>query len=204
MRSWGKLWTMRYKKPKNPTATSEMWSGAKTGYYTGTLHTAPPRREPDHASHPSSPWTPLHPHSTQRTSSPAPQASEQEKLLLVFAPWCPNKDLPELRNLIWPLLDFHWLKDSKNPGGSQQILQLTDIDLCAPPPSPIFILLCLQCVFRVWTRKVLINSCHIKDTEERALPSTNLFGAQVSWLKWNDSNKSGFSESCEVMGVEGF
>ena len=152
---------------------------------------------------PPAPWTHPQPHSTQRTSSPVPQASEQEKPLLVFALWCPNKDLPELRNLTGPLLDFHQLKDSKKPGGSQQILQLTDMDLCAPPPAPVFIPLCLQCLFHVWTWKVLINSGHIKDTEERALPSTNLFGAQFSWLKWDNSNQSGFSESCEVMGVEG-
>ena len=29
-----------------------------------------------------------------------PQASEQGKLLLVFAPWCPSNALPELRNLV--------------------------------------------------------------------------------------------------------
>ena len=54
MRSWGRLWTTRYEKTKNPTATSEE-SGAKAGYCSWPLHTAPPRGWADHISHPCGP-----------------------------------------------------------------------------------------------------------------------------------------------------
>ena len=51
--SWGKLWT-RYKKTKNPTATSEEL-GAKAGYCTCPLYTAPPKGWAKHLSHSSGP-----------------------------------------------------------------------------------------------------------------------------------------------------
>ena len=57
MHSWGKLWT-RYKKTKNPTATSEE-PGAKAGHCACPLHSAPPKGWADHLSHTSGP-TPRH------------------------------------------------------------------------------------------------------------------------------------------------
>ena len=44
MRSWGKLLTIRYKKSKNPTATSEE-QGAKPEYCACLLHTVSPKGE---------------------------------------------------------------------------------------------------------------------------------------------------------------
>ena len=52
MCSWGKLWTTRYKKTKNPTATSEE-PGAKAGYRACPLHSTPPKGRADSLSHPS-------------------------------------------------------------------------------------------------------------------------------------------------------
>ena len=54
MSSWGKLWTIRYKKTKNPAATSE-GPGAKAGYCACPLPSTPPKGWADHLSHPSSP-----------------------------------------------------------------------------------------------------------------------------------------------------
>ena len=53
MCSWGKLWR-RYKKTKNPTATSEV-SRAKAGCCAWSLHPAPPREWADDPSLLSSP-----------------------------------------------------------------------------------------------------------------------------------------------------
>ena len=55
---WDKLWTTRYKKTKNPTATSEE-AGAKAGYCACPLLSTPPKGWADHLSHRSCP-TPGH------------------------------------------------------------------------------------------------------------------------------------------------
>ena len=60
MQSWGKLWTIRYKKDQNSTGT-KVW-GAKAGYCPWPLHTAPPRRWADHLSHSSGQIHPPSPH----------------------------------------------------------------------------------------------------------------------------------------------
>ena len=54
MCSWGKLWTKRYKRPKNSTATSEE-PGAKVGYCACPLHLTPPEGWADDLSYPSGP-----------------------------------------------------------------------------------------------------------------------------------------------------
>ena len=108
MHSWGKLWTIRYKKTENPTAASKL-SGAKAGYCAWFLHTTPPRGWANYLSHPSGP-NPPSTHLRDQLSG-----SEQGNLLLVFAPSCcslsPSKALPEF--LIWPLVNFYWLKSSR-------------------------------------------------------------------------------------------
>ena len=114
MGSWDKLGTTRYKKTKNPTATSEE-PRAKAKYCAWALHTAPPRGWADHLTTP--PARPLDPplpspHIRNQLSLPSPAESKQGKLLLVFTPLCcstsPNKDLPEF--LVWLLINFCWLR----------------------------------------------------------------------------------------------
>ena len=84
MSSWGKLWTTRYKKTKNPTATSEE-PGAKAGgreTAQGTahypLHSTPPKGRADHLSHASSP-TPGHTPTLTPYKEPALPASGSEQ-----------------------------------------------------------------------------------------------------------------------------
>ena len=112
MHSWDKLWKTRYKKTKNPTATSEVW-GAKAGYCACILHTAPPRGWAEHLSHP-----PSRPLDLTPFKGPAhhPLRSEQGHLLLVFTPSCtsPSKALPEF--LVWTRNQFPLINESKNPG----------------------------------------------------------------------------------------
>ena len=94
MCSWGKLWTKRYKKTKEPNwyfwrvGRRNRVLGAKAGYCACLLHSTPPKRWVDHLSHPSS--RPLN------TSLPSPYirnqlspprgVSEQGKLLLCSLP----------------------------------------------------------------------------------------------------------------------
>ena len=120
MGCWGKLWTKRYKKTKNPTATSEEPGAknsvlrAKAAYYICSLHTALPKGWARHISHPSSP-TPGHTPTSPRirnqlrhTPPPCSSRSEQGNLLLVFAPHCglgsSGKALPEF--LVCLLVNF--------------------------------------------------------------------------------------------------
>ena len=79
MCSWGKFWTTRYKKTKNPTATSGDL-GAKAGYCACPLHSTPPKGWVNHLSHPSSP-TPGHASTLTPYKEPAhiPLVSEQAR-----------------------------------------------------------------------------------------------------------------------------
>ena len=110
MCSLGKL--SRHKKTKNPNATSKEL-GAKAGYCTCPLHTAPPRGgyTPRSLLWPNL-WTCPYPPSIKGTSSHTIPGSKQGKLFLVFILLCcsrgPSKALPE--SLVWPLLNFHWLR----------------------------------------------------------------------------------------------
>ena len=109
MCSQGKLWTTRYKKTKNPTATSEE-PGAKAGHCTCPLHKTPPEGWADHLSYPSS----LTPGNTstltpcKEPARPALTKGEQGNLLSVLAPPCcsrgPSKALPAF--LVWPFINF--------------------------------------------------------------------------------------------------
>ena len=105
MHNWGKLWTTRYKKGQTPTPLLR----SKSRYCAWSLHRAPPRGQADHLSNPSgwTHWLLPHPRSIEGTSL---LHSEQVHLLLVCAPsWCsPAKAWPEF--LIWPLINFYWLK----------------------------------------------------------------------------------------------
>ena len=82
---WEKLWTVRYyEKTKDP----EEELGAKAGYCTCMLHTAPPNRWADHVNHPSGliPGpTPSLPY-LRNQLTPFWRAREQKNLLLVLVP----------------------------------------------------------------------------------------------------------------------
>ena len=115
------------KDPKSPTVTSEE-PGAKTGcreQKQGTAHAPCTQHHQGHLSHPSGP-TPGHTPTLTSYKEPAclhlgVGGGEQGKLLLVFTPPCcsrgPNKALPEF--LVWPLINFYWLKKTKNTGKYQ-------------------------------------------------------------------------------------
>ena len=110
--SWGNLWTTKYKKTKNPTATSKVL-GSKAGYCPWSLHIAPPGGWADHLSHPSSLNHGPTPTLTPFKGPACPlSASEQGNLLRVFIPLCcsmsPSTALPEF--LVWPLISFYWLR----------------------------------------------------------------------------------------------
>ena len=79
MCGWGKLRTIRYKKTKNPTVTSE-----ETGAlcmplaHTTTKGVGKPPKPPLQPD----PWTHSHPHSTKGTSLPTPLGSKQSRELV--------------------------------------------------------------------------------------------------------------------------
>ena len=128
MHSWGKLWT------KNKKPNCHLWRagsknkvlGAKAGYCACPLHTTPPDGWANHLSHPSSP-TPGHTLTFTPYKEPAHtrSGSEQGNLLLVFAPFCtcrsPYKALPEF--LVWPLVNFYWLRRPRKLVGISTILK---------------------------------------------------------------------------------
>ena len=108
---------------KDQKPNCHFWGvGSKAGYWACTLHTAPPRGwgrppkpplRPDPGSVPT--LTPF-----KAPACPPPTSErEQGHLLFVFAPMCystsPNKALPEF--LIWPLINFYWLKSPRTQLG---------------------------------------------------------------------------------------
>ena len=100
-RSWGKLWTTRYKKTKHPAATSEE-PGAKAGDRPYPLHTPPPKGWVDHLNHPSSPPpdAPLpSPHSRNKLAAP------REMTKGTCCSTRSNKALPEFP--VCPLINFY-------------------------------------------------------------------------------------------------
>ena len=129
MHSWGKFWTIRYKKTKktqkkNNCHFSRAESrhrvlGAKAGYCTCPLHSTPPKSWAKHLSYPAG-LTPGHnPSLTScKEQTCPPSGSEQENMLLVFPPSCdlrsPRKALPEF--LDWHVINFYWLGKAKNTG----------------------------------------------------------------------------------------
>ena len=123
MCSEGKLWTIRYKKTKKPTATSEK-PGAKAVYCECPVHITPPKAWANYLSHPPGP---IPGHTTTLTpykESARPHwASEKGNLLLVLAPPCcsrvPNKALPEF--LVWSLINFYWLRRPRTLVGNKAI-----------------------------------------------------------------------------------
>ena len=72
-------------KTKNATATSEE-SGTKAGYFTGPLHTAPPKGKANHLSHLSS-WTPgltFYPHRPIRNQLTPHSGSDRSKEPIIY------------------------------------------------------------------------------------------------------------------------
>ena len=120
MSSWGKLWTKRYKKTKNPTATSE-GPGAKTGCWEknkGTVHAPCTQHHQsggaDHLSQASAPTPGPTPTLTPDKEPARPTSrSEQGKLSFVLAPHCcsrgPNKAFPV------SLINFYSFRKAKRP-----------------------------------------------------------------------------------------
>ena len=118
MHSWSKLWK-RYKKTKNPTATSKV-PEAKAGFWKWSLHIAPPRRGTDHPSHPSPrPQTrPYPPPLCGIPPPPYPPPGATQGLCYLFslsvaAAWVPIK--PCL-NFSSDFLSICVDKEFKNPG----------------------------------------------------------------------------------------
>ena len=105
--------TVRYKCHK-ATAIPEVW-GTKTAYWACSLHKAPPQVWAGHRSHPSSPTHGPALPSPHLRNQPILLESMQGHLLLAFIPLCcsmnPNEALLEI--LIWPLLNFYWLKSPR-------------------------------------------------------------------------------------------
>ena len=113
MHSWGKFQT-RYKKTKNPAATSEE-PGTEAGDCICPLHSTPPKGREDHLSHPSSLTltTPgPSPHIRNHLPPPHPhRGSKQgrEPVVCSCSLCCsrgPNKVSP--KSLVWPLIHFYW------------------------------------------------------------------------------------------------
>ena len=128
--SWGKFWAKRYKKDqKNKPFTSEEL-GAKIGCQeqNQVLSTPPaPYTTKGWANHWSHPCSPTRGHTLTFTPykeevCPLPwEAHKQGNLLLALAPCCcsrgPNEAFPVF--LVWPLVNFYWLRKAKNPGWYQ-------------------------------------------------------------------------------------
>ena len=76
--SWDKLWTTRCEKGQNPTTTSVV-RGAKAGYHAWSLHTAPPRRQTDHLSHPYRPTYRFSPPSSHLRNQLAPLTTMRDQ-----------------------------------------------------------------------------------------------------------------------------
>ena len=86
----------------------------KQGTAVWSLHTAKPRGWADHRSHPSSPN--LGPTATLipfRAPVGPCSGSKQGNLLLVFAPCSSSPSKALLECLVWPLINFYWLKNPR-------------------------------------------------------------------------------------------
>ena len=126
MHSWGKLWTKRYERPKNSTATSEELGvknrvlGAKAGSGHAPEHNTTSQvgkiPKPLLWSRHLDTYPILTPYKEQ--VHPALGAGEQGNPLPVL-PFCscsrgPSKTLSEF--LVWPLVSFYQLRKAKNLG----------------------------------------------------------------------------------------
>ena len=74
-----------------------------------------------------------------RNHSPSP--SKQGNLLLVFTPLCCNGDPPDKafsEFLVWPLTNYCWLRNAKDPGREQTLWHPTSTEKLVPeaPRSP--------------------------------------------------------------------
>ena len=113
MQSW--QLNNQIRKGPNPTASSEA-PGTKARYCEWSLHRAPQNG----ARRPPRPWLSF-------TSPPPGSGREQGNMFLVFLHWCcstsTGKALPEF--LIWPLVNFYWLKGQKKKKSNTQKYEMT-------------------------------------------------------------------------------
>ena len=113
----GQIMNNKIQKDPNSTSTSEV-SRAKAGYCPWSLHTAPPRRWADHLNPSSGQSHPPSPHSAHLRNKLNFCLGEwtKESVTCFLSLLRPNKALPQF--LIWPLINFYWLKNSTTQVGN--------------------------------------------------------------------------------------
>ena len=149
--SWGKLWTTRYKETKKtqPPLLKSRENKQGVGSKGRVLRMPPALNTTKAVGHPPKPALQPNPgHTPTLTPYKEPawspwEVSKHGNLLLVFAPLCcsrdPNKAFPEF--LVWPLINFYWLRRPRTLVGNRIILTRADwrmnymiVKIC-PPPS---------------------------------------------------------------------
>lgn len=121
--SWSKFWTKKYKKTKNPTATSEEQKqgiGSKVGTAQAP-HSTPPEGWGTNASHPFS-QTPGHtyPHPIKATSLSSTQEQARETCCYLFSlpPAAAGAPIKPCLNFYLASSQFLLIKDANNLAGN--------------------------------------------------------------------------------------
>ena len=115
MHSWGKLWTISFWRARSKTESKTKVSEAKAGYCECLLQSTQWTGWADHLSHPSCPNSGHSPTLTPWKQPACPLLGSKQGNCYLFSltPCCSNKALPEF--LVWPLVNFCWLRKTKNP-----------------------------------------------------------------------------------------